>query len=183
MSTQLHEMVYATSGLTCATVAALYDLRSRRIPNLITLPAIAFGLLLHLGLGGWGQMLSSAAAGMLCFVVFLIFYVAGGMGAGDVKLMAAMGCLFGLSMVGWLLIMTSLAGGVMALSMAIYRGRLSSTLGNVASIVVHHGTKGLAPHPELNLGNAQSLRLPYGLAILAGSALSLCILIAHGARP
>jgi prepilin peptidase CpaA len=169
MSTQLHEMVYATSGLTCATVAALYDLRSRRIPNLITLPAIAFGLLLHLGLGGWGQM--------------LIFYVAGGMGAGDVKLMAAMGCLFGLSMVGWLLIMTSLAGGVMALSMAIYRGRLSSTLGNVASIVVHHGTKGLAPHPELNLGNAQSLRLPYGLAILAGSALSLCILIAHGARP
>jgi prepilin peptidase CpaA len=45
------------------------------------------------------------------------------------------------------------------------------------ALVVHHGTVGLAPHPELNVGNAQTLRLPYALAIAAGSALSLCLLI------
>ena len=183
MTPQSHEMVYAVLGVSFATVAALYDLRSHRIPNWITLPAIAFGLLLHLLLGGWWQLLSSAAAAAFCLFVFVIFYVAGGMGAGDVKLMTAMGSLFGLSMVGWLLIMTALAGGVMALGVAIYRGRLSSTLGNVGSILAHHGTRGLVPHPELNLGNAQNLRLPYGIAIFAGTVLSLCLCIAHGVRP
>jgi prepilin peptidase CpaA len=183
MSPQLHEMVYAVLGVMCAAVAALYDLRSHRIPNMITIPAIAFGLLLHFVLGGWGQMLSSAAAATLCLFVFLIFYLAGGMGAGDVKLMAAMGSVFGLPMVGWLLIMTALAGGVIALGLAIYRGRLSSTLAHVGSIVVHHGTKGLVPHPELNLDNTQNLRLPYGIAIFAGSVLCLCLLIAQGVRP
>ncbi len=183
MTPQLHEMVYAILGVICATVAALYDLRSHRIPNLITLPAIAFGLLLHLLIGGWWQLLSSAAAAALCLFVFFIFYVAGGMGAGDVKLMTAMGSVFGGSMVGWLLILTALAGGVMALGVAIYRGRLSSTLGNVGSIMVHHGTKGLVPHPELNLGNADNLRLPYGIAIFAGSVLCLCFVIVHGVRP
>jgi len=183
MTPHLHEMVYAILGVICATVAALYDLRSHRIPNLITIPAIAFGLLLHFVLGGWGQILSSAAAAALCLFVFFIFYFAGGMGAGDVKLMAAIGSLFGLPMVGWLLIMTALAGGVIALGVAIYRGRLWSTLANVGSIVVHHGTNGLMPHPELNLGNAQNLRLPYGIAIFFGSVLCLCLLIAHGVRP
>jgi prepilin peptidase CpaA len=183
MTPQFHEMVYAVLGIVGATAGALYDLRSHRIPNWITLPAIAFGLLFHLLLGGWGQLLSSAAAAALCLFVFFIFHVAGGMGAGDVKMMTAMGSLFGLSMVGWLLIMTALAGGVMALGVAIYRGRLSSTLGNVGSILVHHGNKGLVPHPELNLGNAQNLRLPYGIAIFAGTVLCLCLRMAHGLRP
>ena len=183
MTEPVHEFAYALFGLTCATIAAVYDVRSHRIPNLLTIPAIAFGLLLHFALGGWGQLLSSAAAGALCLLVFFIFHIAGGMGAGDVKLMAAMGCLFGLSMVGWLLIMTSLAGGVMALGLALYRGRLSSTLTNIASIMVHHSKEGLAPHPELNLSNSQTLRLPYALAIATGSALSLCLLFAHGVRP
>ncbi len=183
MTPQHHEMVYAILGVICATVAALYDLRSHRIPNLLTIPALAFGLLVHLLLGGWWQLLSSAAAAALCLFVFFVFYVAGGMGAGDVKLMTAMGSLFGLSMVGWLLIMTALAGGVMALGVALYRGRLSSTLSNVGSIMVHHGSKGLVPHPELNLGNVHNLRLPYGIAICAGTILCVCLLIAHGVRP
>ena len=183
MTPQFHEMIYAILGVASATAGALYDLRSHRIPNWITLPVIAFGLLLHALLGGWQQLLSSAAAAALCLFVFFLFYVAGGMGAGDVKLMTAMGSLFGLSMVGWLLIMTALAGGVMALGVAIYRGQLSSTLGNVGSILVHHGTKGLVHHPELNLGNAQNLRLPYGIAIFAGTLLCLCLRMAHGVRP
>jgi prepilin peptidase CpaA len=183
MTPQLHEMVYAILGVICATVAALYDLRSHRIPNLITIPTIAFGLIIHLLLGGWLQLLYSAAAAALCLFVFFIFYAAGGMGAGDVKLMTAMGSLFGLSMVGWLLIITALAGGVMALGVAIYRGRLSSTLSNVGSIIAHHGTKGLLPHPELNLENVQNLRLPYGIAICAGAIFCVCLLIAHGVRP
>jgi prepilin peptidase CpaA len=48
---------------------------------------------------------------------------------------------------------------------------------NVCTLAVHHRTSGLEPHPELNLDNAQALRLPYALAIAAGSALSFCLLI------
>jgi prepilin peptidase CpaA len=48
---------------------------------------------------------------------------------------------------------------------------------NVCTLTVHHGTVGLEPHPEFNIDNAQTLRLPYALAIAAGSALSLCLLI------
>jgi len=179
----IHELAYALFGLSFASVAAVFDVRSHRIPNLLTLPAVVFGLLFHLTLGGWRQLMSSALAGLLCFVIFFLFYFAGGMGAGDVKLMAAMGCLVGLSTVGWLLIMTSLAGGVMAVGLALYRGRLSSTFGNVASLMVHHGHAGLMPHPELNLSNTETLRLPYALAIAGGSALSLGLLIARGVRP
>jgi prepilin peptidase CpaA len=134
-------------------------------------------LLLHFSLGGWRQLGSAIVGGLLCGVVFLIFHLAGGMGGGDVKLITAAGCNAGLSLVGPLLILTSLAGGVMAIGLALYHRRLKQTLVNMYTLAVHHGTKGLAPHPDFNLDNAQALRLPYALAIAAGSALSLCVLM------
>jgi prepilin peptidase CpaA len=79
--------------------------------------------------------------------------------------------------VGPLLILTSFAGGVMAIGLALYHRRLKETLVNLWALLVHHRTEGLAPHPEFNIGNAQTLRLPYGLAIAAGSALSLGLLL------
>jgi prepilin peptidase CpaA len=157
----------------CAAGAAVYDVARHRIPNLLTLPAIAFGLLLHFTLGGWGQLGASAVAGLICGMIFLVFYLAGGMGAGDVKLITAVGCIAGLPLVVSLLILTSLAGGVMALGLALYRRRMKETLVNMLALAVHHKSEGIAPHPELNIGNAQTLRLPYALAIAAGSAISL----------
>ncbi len=161
----------------CAAAGAVYDVARHRIPNVLTLPAIAFGLVLHFTLGGWGQLGASAAAGLICGVIFLVFYLSGGMGAGDVKLITAVGCIAGLPLVASLLILTSLAGGVMAVGFALYRRRLKETLVNVWALALHHQSAGIAPHPELNLGNPQTLRLPYGLAIAAGSALSLCLSI------
>ena len=61
----------------------------------------------------------------------------------------------------------------MALGLALYRRRLRQTMWNLGALLVHHRTEGLVPHPEFNMGNMQTLRLPYGLAIAAGSALSL----------
>jgi prepilin peptidase CpaA len=171
------EFVYAACSLFCALAGAAYDVISRRIPNALTLPAICFGLLLHFRLGGWRQLGSAAAGGLVCGLIFLLFHLAGGMGGGDVKLITAAGCNAGLSLVGPLLILTSLAGGVMALGLALYHRRLKQTLLNMRALVVHHGTVGLAPHPDFNLDNAQALRLPYALAIAAGSALSLCLLM------
>jgi len=105
--------------------------------------------------------------------VFLAFYIAGGMGAGDVKLIMAVGCIAGFSHIAYLLVLTALSGGVMAIALALARGRLQQTLTNVGALASHHGHEGLQPHPELNLSNHETLRLPYALAIAGGSLLTL----------
>jgi prepilin peptidase CpaA len=174
------QFVYSAAALLCALCGAGYDLKSRRVPNFLTLPAILFGLSLHIILGGWPQLKSSAAAGLICGLIFLVFYLAGGMGAGDVKLITAVGCIAGLSFIGELLILTSLAGGVMAIGLALYHRQFKNTCLNIYVLAIHHKTEGLAPHPEFNIGNAHTLRLPYALPIAIGSALCLCLKIVQG---
>lgn len=90
------------------------------------------------------------------------------MGAGDVKLMTAVSCITGFGHLVEIFIATALTGGLLALALAISRGRLRSTLSNVGTLIGHHGTMGLLPHPELNVDQPGTLRLPYGLAIAAG---------------
>ena len=92
-------------------------------------------------------------------LIFLLFHLAGGMGGGDVKLITAAGSIAGLSLIAPLLILTSLTGGVMALGLALYRRRLKETLINVCTLAVYHGTVGLAPHPEFNIGQCANAAL------------------------
>jgi prepilin peptidase CpaA len=172
------DLTYLAIAGSCAAAGSIFDVKSRRIPNFLTLPSFVLGLLLHLTLGGWKQLLSSLAGGLICGAVFLLFYVAGGMGAGDVKLMAAVGSIAGLPHVAYLLALTAICGGVMAVALALARGRFQQTLMNVGELAAHHSHQGLAPHPDLNLSNAQTLRLPYGLAIAAGSILTLYFQVA-----
>jgi prepilin peptidase CpaA len=166
------DMVYAVAALLCALIGAAFDIKSRRVPNFITGPCILLGLILHLLLGGWRQLGLAVAAGLICGVVFLIFHLVGGMGAGDVKLITAVGCIAGLGQVGYLLLLTSLAGGVLAVLFALYKGRLKETLTNLGALVLHFQFEGFRPHPELNVSNSQTLRLPYAVAIAAGTALT-----------
>ena len=77
------------AALGCGLTGAVTDLRTRRIPNLLTAPSMLIGLLLHLASGGWKEGATALAALLLCGAVFLLFHLAGGMGAGDVKLIAA----------------------------------------------------------------------------------------------
>ena len=79
-----------------AGIGAWSDVRTRRIPNWLTGSSILVGLVLHLVLGGWRSLGSAALAGLLAGAVFLVFHLAGGMGAGDVKLMTAVSVLAGL---------------------------------------------------------------------------------------
>jgi prepilin peptidase CpaA len=166
-------LTYPAAATLCALAGSVFDVKSRRIPNFITMPAFMFGLALHLALGGWRQLLSSLAAGIICGAVFLVFYLAGGMGAGDVKLILAVGCIAGLSHVAYLLVLTALSGGVMAIVWAVARGQLQQTILNVGELASHHRQEGLQPHPDLNLKNTATLRLPYALAIAGGSILTL----------
>lgn len=178
MTVHSTQMIYAATAILCAGIAAVFDLRYRRIPNLLTGPSILIGLLLHLVLGGWSQLGLSAAAAAIGGGLFLIFYLAGGMGAGDVKLMTAIACIAGYRSVLELLLTTLIAGGVFAVALALFRGRLKETFRNIGSLLVHHRIQGLTPHPEINVKNNNTLRLPYAMAIAAGCLVTFAGLFA-----
>src|ERR1700719_5248512 len=101
------DSMYATAAVLCAQIAAAYDVKDRRVPNFLTGPALVFGLALHASFGGWRDLATAAVAAFVSGLIFLIFYLAGGMGAGDVKLIAAVACIAGLPHVGPLLILTA----------------------------------------------------------------------------
>ncbi|HZC43438.1 MAG TPA: A24 family peptidase [Acidobacteriaceae bacterium] len=162
------ECMYLLLASLCASAGAIFDARSRRIPNLLTGASIAFGLLLHLETGGWRQMGMAAVAGLAGGAVFFIFFVVGAMGAGDVKLMAAVSVIAGFGHLAELFLAIAFTGGLFALVLAIARGRLKATLVNVGRLIRHHAASGTLPHPELNLENPHALRLPYGIPIAAG---------------
>ena len=168
------ETTYAAAAFLWAGIGALCDVRSRRIPNWLTGSGMVAGLLLHLALGGWRSLGSAALGGLIAGAIFFAFYISGGLGAGDVKLMVAVCCFAGVHAIAGILVGTALIGGVFAIVLALAHHRLKETFANVARLMVHHGLAGLRPHPELNLSNPRSLRLPYGLAIAAGAGSSLC---------
>lgn len=168
-------MFYLATALVCASIGSLYDLRSCRIPNRLTGPAILVGILLHYFVGGASQMASSVCAGLIAGGAFFLFFLAGGMGAGDVKLMAAVGCLAGPLYLKDILLSTVISGALMGIALALYRGRLRQSVTNVMALVQHHSSEGLVPHPELNLENSSTLRLPYALPIATGCTLTFLL--------
>ena len=170
-------LVYLSSAVACALVGAVTDVKSRRVPNLLTAPAIVAGLALHSALDGWRGLEYSLFAGLICGGIFFVLFLTGGMGGGDVKLIAAVGCLAGIAHIQFILIFTGLAGGVMALVLIAKRRRFRETFTNVGSLVIHHRIHGLEPHPQINVMNDSALRLPYALAIAAGTAITLCLVI------
>lgn len=172
------EAVYLGTALVCASIGGLTDYRSRRIPNWLTCPSLILGLFLHLALGGWREMATAALAGLIAGGIFLVFFLAGGMGGGDVKLIAAVCCLSGLSQTASILIATSLLGGVFAIALALVSRQMLQTISNVGSLAAHHGREGLNPHPDLNVKNSARLRLPYGIVIAAGTAFTMCRMFA-----
>lgn len=101
--------------------ATVEDLRRRQIPNWIPVTALAGGMALHLWQGGWRGGLASLGGAAGGFAVFLVFYILGGMGGGDVKLMAGFGAVLGWSGVLWASLWTALAGALMALAVIGWR--------------------------------------------------------------
>jgi prepilin peptidase CpaA len=109
-------------------LAAFSDLRSRRIPNWITIPGTALGLALQTLSGGWRGGLTSLEGAALGIGIFIVFFLTGGMGAGDVKLFGAVGSLVGPQALILVFVFTALLGGMAATGVAIWRGRITGTL-------------------------------------------------------
>lgn len=108
--------------------AAVIDLRTRRIPNILTATLAAVGL--GLAAAGFGRVgLGAALLGCLLGLAFMMpGHIFGATGAGDVKLLAAAGALLGPKDTIFAFLYTAIAGGILALVVAIARRRLSQTL-------------------------------------------------------
>ena len=111
------------------TLAAVCDIRSHRIPNLLVLTGLVLGPAWHGWRGGWPGLLLSLE-GVAVAALALLPYALGGLGAGDVKLLGAVGALMGPLFLLWTLPGTVLAGALLALAWTARRGVLRETVHN-----------------------------------------------------
>jgi prepilin peptidase CpaA len=161
-------MTIAAGLVIAAGIAATaIDIRQRRVPNVLTMGLAALGVVLSLT--GWGAVGFSGALGGLALGLALLLpaHVFGATGAGDVKLLAAFGALLGPADVFDAFLRAAILGGVMALVVALWRGRLRQTLYGTAMLVTtrSRATKAVIEHPAANN------RFPYAPAIACGAAL------------
>ena len=162
-------LLIPTIAILVALAAAVIDGSSGRIPNRLTYPAMVAGLLLQGALLGWRGLLASLGGAVLFGGVFMLFYLIRGMGAGDVKLAAALGSILGPSASFQVMYATALAGGAQAIILMVFSRRIVEKLRNTMWVVLFLVRHGLKTHPTVNLDNPTALRMPYGFAFAAGT--------------
>ena len=158
----LYLLIPAQSGvpfsLACmvllSSLMASYDIASRRIPNSLNLITAVYGLSISLLQGGLWGLGNAFLAGIIAFSIMAVFFFIGALGAGDVKALGALATLVGMSGVFNLLVLTVMAGGVLAIARILMVGGLRSAMVG--------GLNGLRK-------SGHDLTLPYGLAIWAGT--------------
>ena len=162
------EHIRTVAVLSVASLAVVFDVRTRRIPNLLNfggaLAALAFAFL-ETGLQG---TMTAAGAWLVGVALFFPFFALGGMGAGDVKLLAALAAWLGPSDSVWLAIFAAMAGGVLGVFVALARGYLRTAVSNLWLMLMHWRTQGLGPVPGLTLKDTSSPRLAYAIPITIG---------------
>jgi prepilin peptidase CpaA len=156
--------------------AGIYDLRVRRIPNWLNLSGVILGLGFN-ALPGQGGV-TRAIGGLLCaLAVYVPLYLLRGMGAGDVKLMAAVGAIAGPE--NWIAIflLTAVLGGIAALVLVLVRGRLPEVLSNLGTILneLFHGRVPARANERLDIRDPRALRMAHGVAIAGGSILFILL--------
>jgi len=145
-------------------VAGWTDWRSRRIPNWLTVPALAIGITANTILGGWGGLKNSLLGASVGLGLLLPFVLLRSLGAGDWKLAGALGAFTGPTLLIDLLLASVFVAGVMAIGLVIYKGRLLQTLRNIGHILVSLVTFRL-PGSRVSLDNPDALKVPYGVAL------------------
>jgi prepilin peptidase CpaA len=155
-------------ALGVALVAAGWDLGTRRIPNELTFGAAFVAFAAHAWIGGWPGAAMALAGWAAGVALFFPVFALGGMGAGDVKLLGAIGAWLGPIAAVWVALYSGVAGGVMGLFVAVCSGYLGQAFTNVSSLLMYWRIVGLKPAPELTLSTHKGPRLAYAVPVLAG---------------
>jgi prepilin peptidase CpaA len=146
------------------------DVRYRRIPNRLVLVTLLSGIAINAFFGAWHGLLASLAGLVIAFGLMFLFHVFGTMGAGDVKLFAAIGAVLGSSLVVPTFIIIALTGGILAVCKMVYARRAATTMLGVGQFFI-----GLLPGqkvPRFSVPADPSYTLPYAVPICLGSVVS-----------
>lgn len=159
--------------LPLAIIIAYYDVRYRRIPNAFVLATLAGGVAINAIFTGFTGIAASFGGCALGFVLMFMLHVFGAMGAGDVKLFAAIGAVIGAGLVVPTFIVVIITGGLLAVVSIIRAGRVMTTMHRVLQILV-----GMLPGwqmPKFTVPPDRKHTIPYGVAITMGSIISIAI--------
>ncbi|MCS6953295.1 MAG: A24 family peptidase [Bryobacterales bacterium] len=173
-----HQVLLAATVL----VAGVYDLRYRRIPNWLTLSALLFGVALNASRFGWSGLQSAAAGLGLAVVIYFPMYLVRGMGAGDVKLMAALGSIVGPAHWFTIFLISSILGALCAVALLAWKGRLRRTLQNVGFMLkeLFYLRPPYLRREELDVRHPMAVKLPHGLMVAVGTAAFLAAIRVPG---
>jgi prepilin peptidase CpaA len=157
----------------CCLAAAVMDLRSRRIPNVLTAPMFLAGLAWGLSTGGLSGLGDSFLAALALAIPYVVLFLIAGGGAADAKLMGAVGAWLGLHEGVIVLLCVCISGAVLGLGYAIFKGRAGPVISNLVlmamaliSLVV--GRRSFREAASQFPDSKTMLSIPYGLAILTG---------------
>jgi prepilin peptidase CpaA len=156
-----------------AALVIYYDVRYRRIPNAFVLATLISGLTLNLVIGGFSGGLNSIGGCVFAFILMFMLHVFGAMGAGDVKLFAAIGSVIGAQLVLPTFVVVVLTGGLLALVSILRSGVFAMTMHRVLQIFI-----GLLPGwqmPKFSVPADRRLTIPYGVAITIGAIIATAI--------
>ncbi len=159
--------------LVIAAFACLCDLRTRRIPNTLTFGAAGAAVVFHLFTGGVGGGALAVGGWFVGIALMFGLYALGGLGAGDVKLLGALGAWLGPVGAAWVVLYTGISGGVIALVVAAMHGYLTQACRNLWSLLAYWRLAGIRPMAELTLDTSRGPRLAYATSILAGTVATL----------
>jgi len=156
--------VILAGAVLLSLVAGWTDLRSRRIPNWLTVPGLVLGLAANTVLSGWGGLKASLLGAAVGLALLLPFVLLRSLGAGDWKLAGSLGAFAGPGILMDLLLGSVFVAGVMAVALVIYKGRVRQTIRNIGHILISLVTFRL-PGSRVSLDNPDSLKVPYGVAL------------------
>ncbi|HEV7397056.1 MAG TPA: prepilin peptidase [Pyrinomonadaceae bacterium] len=154
-----------------AFIISYYDICYRRIPNPFVLATLLVGFFVNVAYAGASGALASLGGCALGFFLMFVLHIFGAMGAGDVKLFAAIGAMAGANLVIPMFIVVTITGGVLGVISMLRAGQVKSTMTRVYYIVL-----GLLPGqrvPRFAIPTDRKLTIPYGVAITFGSLISL----------
>ena len=151
-------------------IAAVFDIRYRRIPNWLVLAGIIVGLAWNVYSSGWSGLLRASEGLGLGFILYFPLYLIRARGAGDVKLLAAVGAIAGPLNCFWIFLLTAILGGIIALLLLIFRSRVRQTFFNVGWIIrdLLHLQAPWRSNDELDVTTNKGMRLPHGAMIAVG---------------
>lgn len=154
-------------------IATIWDIYKHIIPNAICLAILFCGIAFQVFVFGWVGIIYGISGLLFGFFLFIPFYIAGGMAAGDVKLMAAIGTILGPEIALLAACLSLIAGSFLALILVLLKGNLLILLQRYFRILKTFLKTLQLVYEKPKPDEAAALRFPYTLAISAGTLIAL----------